>query len=76
MEAYYPVLLGAMDLEAREKARVRRHVFLARYGKQSMLQWADVDGRVVRAYAAALAEMLQEEEDAVKRAASAAALKG
>lgn len=76
MEVYYPVLLGAMDLDGRERARIRRHVFLARYGKQSVLQWADVDSRVVRAYAAELATMLKEEEDAVKAAAAAAAMKG
>lgn len=76
VEAYYPVILAMRDLEEMERLRLRRHVFLARYGKQSMLQWDNVEARKVRAYAEALAELLKEEDDAVKKAAAAAASKG
>ncbi len=69
-------LEGAMDVDELERQRLRRHVFLARYGRQSMLQWANVDGRMVRRYAEALADFLREESDAVKAAAAEAATKG
>lgn len=59
----------ALDAEELERRRLRRHVFLARYGRQSMLQWGDVEGREVRAYVAALAEILKEEEDATRQSA-------
>lgn len=51
----------ALDPEKLERERLRRHVFLARYGKQSMLQWADVEGREVRRYCDVLKEFLDEE---------------
>lgn len=54
-----------------ERERIRRHVFLARYGRQSMLQWADVDAREVRRYARALSEFLREENEAASRAVKA-----
>lgn len=73
VEAHYSAILAAVDLEGREKARIRRHVFLARYGKQSVLQWDDVSTRTVRQYAEALAELLREEDDAVNAAAARAA---
>jgi len=62
------VLDEAMDVTEMERQRVRRHVFLARYGRQSMLQWEDVDARTVRQYAQALSDFLDEENAAVKRA--------
>lgn len=58
-----------MDPEEMEKHRLRRHVYLARYGKQPVLQWADVDGRTVRKYAQALSDLLAEENDLAKKAA-------
>lgn len=73
---FHVALAKAMDPEELERLRLRRHVFLARYGYQSVLQWGDVDGRQVRRYAQALAELLNEESDAVKKAAAAAAAKG
>lgn len=54
--------------EEMERLRLRRHIFLARYGRQSVLQWRDIDGREVRAYAEALANFLREENDAVQAA--------
>lgn len=62
------ILTETMDVEEMERQRIRRHVFMARYGRQSMLQWAGVDGRTVRQYAQALADFLGEENAAVKRA--------
>lgn len=76
VEAYYPMVLATQDLEELERQRIRRHVFLARYGKQSMLQWDDVEASKVRAYARALAELLKEEDDEVKKATAAVASKG
>lgn len=61
----------AFDSEEMESHRIRRHVFLARYGKQSVLQWADVEGREIRAYVRALAEILKEETAEVQRRADA-----
>jgi len=77
----YDVFFGytlSQVLEPDEMARLRlrRHVFLARYGRQSMLQWRDIDGREVRAYAEALADFLKEENDAVTAAKAAAAAGG
>lgn len=77
----FDVLFGytlsqVMDPEEMRRLRLRRHVFLARYGRQSMLQWVDVDGREVRAYAHALAEFLREENEAVEKAVAARAARG
>lgn len=52
-----------------ERQRMRRHVFLARYGKQSMLQWEEIEGRLVRKYVEALSDFLEEENEISKRAA-------
>ena len=68
-------LTRALEPEELEKQRIRRHIFLARYGRQSMLQWRDVDGREVRVYAEALADFLREEAEAVKKATAEAAAK-
>lgn len=74
----YDVFFGytlsqVLDPEELDRLRLRRHVFLARYGRQSMLQWRDVDGREVRAYAQALADFLKEENEAVEKAVAARA---
>lgn len=74
----YDVFFGytlsqVLDPEELDRLRLRRHVFLARYGRQSMLQWGDVDGREVRAYAKALADFLKEENEAVEKAVAARA---
>lgn len=62
------VLEDIMDPEALERQRIRRHIYLARYGRQSMIQWEDVDSRVVRRYMEALSEFIAEENEAMKRA--------
>ncbi len=49
---------------------MRRHIFLARYGKQSMLQWEGIEGRLVRKYVEALSDFLEEESEISKRAAA------
>ena len=59
----------AMQPEEMERLRLRRHVFLARFGRQSMLQWEDVEGRTVRRYTELLAEMLREENELATQAA-------
>lgn len=66
-------LTEVLDPEEIERQRLRRHVFLARYGRQSMLQWSEVEGREVRRYALALADFLREENEATKRATAEAA---
>lgn len=62
------VLDTVLDPVELERQRIRRHVFLARFARQSVLGWEDVEGRVVKKYVAVLAEFLKEEGDAVKRA--------
>jgi hypothetical protein len=63
------MFLGTLiDIEELEKNRIRRHIYLARYGKQSMLQWENIEGRVVRQYANALVGLMEEENEASKRA--------
>lgn len=51
-----------------EEARIRRHIFLARFARQNVLQWDDVEGRVVRRYVSMLSQFLREEGDAVQAA--------
>ena len=53
-----------------EEQRYRRHMFLARHGRQSVTQWANVPGREVRRYVAVLADMLREEHESAKRIAN------
>ena len=61
-DVFFPFYLGgAMDVEQMERTRLRRHMFLARFARQSVLQWRDVDSREVRRYADMLAEFLAEE---------------
>jgi Holliday junction resolvase len=64
------VLDTVLDPVELERQRIRRHVFLARFARQSLLGWEDIEGRVVRKYVTVLAEFLREEGDAVKLAAS------
>lgn len=54
----------AMDPTKLEYLRLRRHVFLARFARQPLLQWEHVDGRLIRRYTEILAEMLKEESAA------------
>jgi hypothetical protein len=63
-------LSSAIDLQEIERQRMRRHIFLARYGKQSMLQWEGIEGRLVRKYVEALSDFLEEESEISKRAAA------
>ncbi len=68
-DATFGMFLGTLiDIEELEKNRIRRHIYLARYGKQSMLQWENIEGRVVRQYANALVGLMEEENEASKRA--------
>lgn len=62
------VLEDIMDPAMLEKQRIRRHIYLAKYGRQSMIQWENVDSRVVRRYMEALSEFIAEENAAMKRA--------
>ena len=59
------ILEEIMDPEQMERNRIRRHVYLARYGRQSMTQWGDVDSRVVRRYMEALSAFIGEENAAM-----------
>lgn len=61
-------LSQVMDPDEMERQRLRRHMFLARWGRQSVTQWEDIDGRMVRRYVSVLADMLEEENQAAKRA--------
>jgi hypothetical protein len=60
-------IASALDPDELERQRLRRHVFLARWGRQPVTQWENMDGRLVRQYVAVLAELLQEENAAAKR---------
>lgn len=46
----------------------RRHMFLARYGRQDISRIPEMDSRDVRRYVIALAEFLKEEAEASKQA--------
>ena len=76
IDAFFAVTLTqVLDPAENERQRLRRHIFLARYGRQSMLQWGEVEGREVRRYADALAEFLREENEAMKKATAEAAMR-
>lgn len=62
-------IASALDPEELERQRLRRHMFLARWGRQPVTQWESMDGRMVRRYVAVLADMLREENEAAKRQA-------
>ena len=49
------------DVEDRLKLNYQRRVFLARYAKQSVLQWDDVSLTEMNRYVEALVELLKEE---------------
>jgi len=69
LDVHFPAVLDTvLDPVELERQRLRRHMFLARFARQSVLQWEDVEGREVRRYTLVLAEFLKEEGDAVKRA--------
>lgn len=69
VDAHFGAILDSALVPAElEDRRLRRHVFLARFARQNVLQWDDVDGRVVRRYVEMLATFLKEEGDAVRRA--------
>lgn len=63
-----PIMESVLDPVELEKQRYRRHMFLARWGRQPVTQWADVDGREVRRYVSILSDMLREEHAAAKQA--------
>jgi hypothetical protein len=50
-----------LDAEDMMRQWWRRRAFLARYAKQSLTQWDDVEGTDVRRYCEAIAELLKEE---------------
>ena len=66
------IIETVMDPVWLEEQRLRRHLFLARWGRQPITQWQDMDGRMVRRYAAVLADMLSEENRKAKEAADEA----
>lgn len=69
VDAHFGAMLDmALDPREVEERRLRRHIFLARFARQNVLQWDDVEARVVRRYVDMLATFLKEEGDAVKRA--------
>jgi len=65
VDAYWHHLVE-IDVAEREKSRYRVKVFLARYGRQNMLQWDDVEVAEIRRYADELAEMLTEENESTR----------
>lgn len=68
IDALFPAMLDlVLDPLERERLRLRRHMFLARFGRQSLLQWEHVESRMVNRYVKILAEFLREEGDEVKR---------
>jgi len=73
LDAFFGAMLEQVMIPAEmERIRLRRHVMLGRYGKQPVSQWHDMDGRLVRQYAQALADILQEEADAQRKAMESA----
>lgn len=69
VDAHFGAMLDvALDPTEIEERRIRRHVFLARFARQSVLQWDDVEVRVVQRYVKMLSTFLREEGDAVKEA--------
>jgi hypothetical protein len=53
----------SVDIDPREMLRLRakQKIYLARYGRQSVLQWADVDVRELQQYFELLAELVRDE---------------
>lgn len=56
-----------IDAEEKEKARRRQKVVLARYLRQSVLQWDDVEVTEIDRYVQELDALLQRESDAARR---------
>lgn len=55
-------MFAELDPDQVDKAIRRRIIFLARYGRQSILQWEDVDYAEMRAWSDELKELLSEEK--------------
>jgi len=62
-DAIFPFLI-VYDVDEMLDHWWRRRAFLARYAKQSMLQWDDVESTDVRRYCEAVAVLLKEENAA------------
>lgn len=62
VDAYWHHLV-TFDVVQYEKSRFRMKMFLARYGRQNVLQWDDVEVLEIRRYAEALSELLSEENE-------------
>lgn len=77
VDAHFGAMLDVVLIPSEiEERRIRRHVFLARFARQSVLQWGDVETRVVQRYVSMLSTFLKEEGDAVKRAMRAGSAEG
>lgn len=59
----YLFSVEALDLE---RQHYRRKAFLARYGRQSVLQWDDVEVSEINRHVEALAELIKEENEAAR----------
>lgn len=62
VDAYWHHLIE-IDVAEREKSRYRIKMFLARYGRQNVLQWDDVEVAEIRRYAEELSNLLTEENE-------------
>lgn len=60
VDTVYPFILP-LDAEKMEDEWWKRRAYLARYGRQSMLQWDDVETIEVRRYAKAISDLIGEE---------------
>jgi hypothetical protein len=60
-----------IDLDQRHASHYEVAAFLARYGRQSMLQWDDVEVTEVRRYARALADLIKRENELSRHAEDA-----
>lgn len=66
--AYVAHVDEVIDLQERVKSHYTVAAFLARYGRQNMLQWDDVEVNEVRRYALALTDLIREENELSRRA--------
>lgn len=77
LDTFFPGILAlTMNHADMEEQRIKRHMFLGRFGHQQVSQWAEVDANEVRAYAKALSELIAEERAAVEAAIEKANTKG
>lgn len=66
-DALFPAMLSfAADAGELQRARVRRLVFLARFGRQPLLGWDDVESSEIRLYVDVLVELLREESESAQ----------